>query len=302
MCLIKDIKFKLLLILFIFNLPLSGQKLEPRLLTNIPVGTNFLLAGYSYSTGNTLLDPAVPIEDLNSRLHALYFAYVRSINLFGFAGKIDAIIPYAAGEWYGKYMGADSSTTRNGFGDPLFRISVNFVGAPALKLKEYSTYKQETIVGASVQVRAPLGQYFPDRLINLGSNRWMVRSQLGISHHTGDWFYEGYVGLWLFTGNDDFWGGNTLEQKPLYAIKGHLIHTFSTGMWIDLGVAYGTGGRSYVNDLPSDTYLSTFLFGADFALPIDQQHFLKLTLLTSARLERGADINAISLGYRYLWW
>ena len=302
MYLIKDVMFKLLLILFIVNLPLSGQKLEPRLLTNIPVGTNFLLAGYGYSTGNTLLDPAVPIEDLNSRLHALYIAYVRAINLFGLAGKVDVIIPYAAGEWSGKYMGADSSTARNGFGDPLFRISVNFVGAPALGLKEFSTYKQETIVGASVQVSAPWGQYFPDRLINLGSNRWMVRSQLGISHHTGDWFLEGYVGIWLFTINNDFWGGNILEQKPLYAIKGHAIHTFPSGMWIDLGVAYGTGGRSYVNDLRSETYLSTFLFGTDFVLPIGQQHSLRLTLLTSARLEHGADINVISLGYRYLWW
>ena len=98
---------------------LLAQKLEPRLLTNVPIKTNFVMTGYGYSVGNTLLDPAVPIEDLASRVHSIFAAYVRTINFCGLSGKVDAIVPVAFGNWTGFYTGIDTSTTRNGFGDPL---------------------------------------------------------------------------------------------------------------------------------------------------------------------------------------
>ena len=43
----------------------------------------------------------------------------------------------------------------SGFHDPRFRFSVNFYGAPALSLKDFATYRQDVILGASIQVSAP---------------------------------------------------------------------------------------------------------------------------------------------------
>ena len=77
--------------------PLYSQELEPRSLTNAPVGLNFALFGYGFANGNTLLDPALPIEDLNSDLHTFFAAYVRAIDFFGMSGKLDVIVPWAAG-------------------------------------------------------------------------------------------------------------------------------------------------------------------------------------------------------------
>ena len=299
---IKSTWRSLVFLFVLLVLPLHAQKLEPRLLTNVPVRANFVLAGYGYSAGNTLLDPAVPIDDLNSSLHTFFAAYVRTISVFGLAGKIDAILPYASGDWGGTFMGVDTTTARDGFGDPLFRLSVNFVGAPALRPQDFKDYDQKTIVGASIQVSAPFGQYFPERLINLGSNRWMIRPQLGLSHHTGKWFLETYVSAWFFTKNPDFWGGNTIEQKPLVTTKVHVIRSLPRGMWVEAGVAYGIGGRSYINSVKKDTRISTFLFGGTFAMPLKPRHSLKLTVTSSARIERGPDINAIALTYQYLWW
>ena len=176
---------------------LSSQELEPRLLTNVPIGTNFTALGYGYSVGNTLLDPAVPIENLDSRLHTLIGAYVRAIDVFGLSGKIDAVVPFALGDWTAQLAGQDTTRSIDGFGDPRFRLSVNVLGAPALRMPEFLSYRQKTIVGASLQVIAPLGQYDPERLINLSSNRWTFRSTLGVSQAVGPWFLEWYVAGWL---------------------------------------------------------------------------------------------------------
>ena len=117
-----------LLICFNFS---NAQELEPRSLTNVPVGLNFIVAGYGYGFGNTLLDPALPLEDLKSDVHTFFAAYVRAINFFGMSGKLDVIIPWAAGNWDGMYEGEQRDVKRDGFGDPRIRLSFNFLGAPA---------------------------------------------------------------------------------------------------------------------------------------------------------------------------
>ncbi len=172
-----------------------AQELEPRALTNVPVGFNFAVLGYGYAQGNILLDPAVPIENLESRLHTIVGAYLRAISFFGLSGKVDLVVPLAFGDWTGLYLGEGASRKIDGLGDPRVRLSVNFVGAPALRLNEYRNYQQNTVAGASVQIIAPLGQYDPSRLINLGSNRWTIRSQLGMAKSLNKWIVESYLGL-----------------------------------------------------------------------------------------------------------
>ena len=54
------------------------------------------------------------------------------------------------------------------------RFSVNFYGSPALSLEEFTNYQQDLIIGSSIQVSAPLGQYDENKLVNLGNNRWFV--------------------------------------------------------------------------------------------------------------------------------
>jgi hypothetical protein len=54
----------LLALLVLIPAQAAAQELEPRALTNVPIGWNFAMVGYRYATGNVLLDPAVPIEDL----------------------------------------------------------------------------------------------------------------------------------------------------------------------------------------------------------------------------------------------
>jgi hypothetical protein len=291
----------LLALLSILSAPSLAQELEPRFLANLPVGTNFVVMAYGYSRGNILLDPSIPIEDLDARIHSIIGAYVRSVNLFGMSGKIDAIVPFAGGDWSGRLEGEYRERAATGLGDPRLRVSVNIVGAPALTKGEFAEFQQRTIFGAGLQVFLPAGQYDSSKLINLGANRWTLRSQIGVSQALGAWIVEASGGLWLFTTNSEFLTDNELKQRPLLTAKLHGIRSLRGGRWLALSVGYGAGGRTLINGIERDTYISTFRFALTLAAPLSAQHTLKLVLVSGARLKRGPDFDGVALSYQYRW-
>ena len=285
----------------LFPVYIKSQELEPRSLSNVPVGMNFGVAGYAWTQGNIFLDPALSIEDLNATVHGIVAAYARSINVFGKSGKIDVVLPFAAGDWSGLLNQQFEQTARTGFGDPGIRFSVNLVGAPALSMEEYKDYRQKTIVGLNMQVILPVGQYFPDRLINLGSNRFTFRPQVGISHRVNQWYFEAYTGLWLFTVNKEFWNGNELKQNPLITEKVHIIRSSPKGIWLAVNAGYANGGRAFVNGVERESHISTFRLGGTFALPLGLHHTLKLFGFTTFRQDKGSNYELFSLVYQYRW-
>lgn len=278
-----------------------SQELEPRAMTNLPVGTNFLIGGYGYAQGNLLLDPALPIEGLNSNIHSGFTAYVRSINLFGLSAKVDAIIPYVLGDWQSDIDNVRDYKTQNGFGDLRVRFSFNFLGSQAMNISDFENYKPENVSGISVQIIVPTGDYNANELINIGSNRWAFKTQWGFARNLDKWIIESYVGLWFFTNNTNFLNGNILSQKPLYTIKVHVIRELPKKMWIALNVGYGIGAKTEVNGIPRDTEISTARLGLIYAVPIAKKHTLKFAYITGFRFNRGSDFDAISLSYQYRW-
>lgn len=289
-----------LLTFLLFSISLAGQDLEPRSLSNVPVGLNFLVVGYGYSTGNVLFDPALPIEDARAKVHRTVAAYVRTINFFGLSGKVDVVVPYVIdSHWEGLLNGQPASTDRAGLADPQVRLSVNFIGAPALPLSEFREYKEKTVVGASLQIRPPLGQYSGEKLINLGSNRWTIKPQIGISQHLGKWVFEGYVSVWLFTPNPDLLGVR-MTQKPIYAFKGHVAYLFGRGAWFAVDAGYGIGGRTTVDDLPKENQQNVRL-GATLSLPLAPRHSLKLNFTSGVETRVGSDFDTAALAYQFMW-
>lgn len=285
----------------ISNFPMTAQELEPRSLTNLPVGINFVVAGYGYSWGNTLLDSSIPIEDLNSKIHGLVAAYARSINFFGMGGKVDVILPYAIGDWDGFLEGTYRTAVRSGFGDPRFRLSFNFFGSPALNLDNFKSYQPHSIAGFSIQVYAPLGQYFEEKLINLGTNRWTIKPQIGIARYRRKWIFEGYFSVWLYTANTAFLVDSKLETQPLYVFKFHTIRSLPKNTWLTIDVGYGIGGKTRLNDFLREDRVSVIRFGLTYAIPLAKKHTLKFVALSAIRFEKGPDYDAFGISYQYRW-
>ena len=278
-----------------------AQELEPRSYSNTPVGLNFLLAGYAYTEGKLAFDPSTSIVDAQYRLSTEILAYARSLDAWGNSAKFDVVLPYSAFSGNALVSGQTREREMSGFGDPRFRFSMNFYGAPALSLKEFAAYRQDVIVGASLQVTAPLGQYDDSKLLNLGNNRWSFKPELGVSKAWGRWTVEVAPSVTFYTDNTDFNHGNTLAQAPLYAVQGHLIYGFPSGIWLAVNGLYFSGGRTTVNGVRGDNMQTNTRAGLTLALPVDRYHSVKLYASTGTWTRTGSEFNLVGIAWQYRW-
>jgi hypothetical protein len=82
----------------------------------------------------------------------------------------------------------------------------------------------EDVAGASLKVTAPTGQYDPTKLINWGANRGGFKPEFGYSQRLAKRVLDGYMGVWLFTTNNNFWSHNSFYPRHAIAIaKSHWL-------------------------------------------------------------------------------
>ena len=279
----------------------KAQDAEPRSYTNTPVGLNFLIAGYAYSQGKIAFDPSLAIADAQFHTHTEALVYVRSLDVGGKSAKFDVLLPYSSFSAQALVDGQSREREMSGFGDPRFRFSINLFGAPALSVKEFANYQQDLIIGASLQVSAPLGQYDNRKLLNLGNNRWSFRPELGISKAWGPWTVEVVPSVTFFTDNPDFFNGSTFAQAPIYLVRGHIIYNFESGVWVSLDGIYFTGGRTTVNGVRGDNEQTNTRAGLTLALPVDRHNSIKLNASTGISTRTGSEFSVVGAAWQYRW-
>jgi len=294
-------RLSMLAILGLMYPSVSDADIEPRSYSNIPIGLNFLLAGYIYQSGNIAFAPTIPIANAKLETSSAFLAYVRSLDVWGKSGKVDVIIPevWLSGE--AEVLGQQKTRQISGFADPTVRFYVNLFGAPALSPKEFANYKQDTIVGVSVAVTAPGGQYDPQKLVNIGTNRWSIKPELGISKAWGALTAEAAAGVYVFTDNNQPYQGNTLAQTPMYSFQGHLIYNFTQGIWGALDTNYYTGARTITDGVAADNLQQNWRVGATVAFPINRQHSIKLNGSTGVYSRTGSSYDIIGIAWQYRW-
>jgi hypothetical protein len=281
--------------------PLLGQNLDPRSFVNTPVGINFLIVGYGYSTGNVLFDPAIALEDADLTLQGPSAGYARALDLWGLSGKADAALGWACADGTATFNGAPASRHVCGLSDPTAHISVNFIGAPALTLRQYPAYKQNVLVGAGLRVTAPLGQYDPTKLVNIGTNRWSFKPELGISKQAGRLTLEFLGTVAFFTANPDFFGGQEQTQAPLWSGQVNVIYTFRSGIWGGVGGVYYAGGEVRTNGGPPSIPQENTRIGAVLVFPLGKVNSIKTYWSTGATTRTGTDFDTFVVSWIHLW-
>jgi hypothetical protein len=278
-----------------------AQDLEPRAFSNSPVGMHFFIAGFGQSRGEVNLDPALPIDNLGMESDFALVAWATTLGIAGRSAKVDVVVPYSTLDAHGLVFGEPRTRHVTGFGDPSVRLSMNFIGAPALTMAEFANYKQDTIVGGSLRLGIPIGHYDEDRLINIGSNRWSLRPELGISKAAGPWTLELSPGVTWYTDNDDFFGGQAREQDPVWSMQSHLSYSFAPGCWLAFDASYFDGGNTTVNAIPNNDRQEGLRFGLTFALPLTRHQSVKLYALQGYDTTMERELNAIGVAWQYRW-
>ena len=278
-----------------------AQQMEPRSYSNAPIGLNFVIASYQYSWGDVLLDPSVPVKNADAKVSAVLAGYGRVLDFWGQSATLGLLVPYAWISANGDVEGQPRTVDRSGFGDLAMRLAVNLYGAPALSLQEFRDYRQDTIVGVSLLVTAPTGQYDYTKLVNVGTNRWSFKPEVGVSKALGQWILEGAAGVTFYTDNDQYFGNNVRQQDPLYSVQAHLIYNFSPSLWGSLDATYYSGGRTTVNDTLNNDLQQNWRWGGVLAQSLDIRNSIKLYFSSGVVARTGTAFTTVGVGWQYRW-
>lgn len=278
-----------------------AQSMEPLSYSNAPIGLNFLIVGGTYQTGSVLVDPTLPAKDVTAEVNTATLAYSRVFDFWGQSGSLAFVLPNAWLAASGEVFDQARSISRNGLADMTLRLAVNLVGAPALTLQEFASYQQDTIVGVTLLVTAPTGQYDPSKLVNIGTNRWSFKPEIGISKALGPWTLEAAAGVTFFTDNDQFFGSGVRQQDPLYAMQAHAIYNFSRRLWAALNGTYYTGGRTTLNGKQGDDRQNNTRWGATLAYSLDRMNSIKGYYSSGASARTGTNFQVVGLAWQIRW-
>ena len=269
--------------------------------TPAPTGGNIVVLSFSRSAGGLLFDPSLPFDDVNAGINNGSLLYGRTFGLLGRSANAFVALPYVWGDIDGFVEGQYERITRSGLSDLRGQLTVNILGGPALTPREFATHRPDTILGLSLAVVAPIGQYDPSKLINIGSNRWSIKPQLGLSRTLGPWYLELYGGMWFFGTNKNFFGGSTREQDPIGTFQAHVSYTFKPRLWLAGNATFYTGGRTTLDGRVNADVQSNSRLGVTLGLPLGRRSSIKVAWATGFTTRIGADFDTFGVALQTVW-
>jgi hypothetical protein len=285
----------------VLSTAVSAQELVPAAYTPAPVGINLVTFAGVYSNGDVSFDPSLPVEDASARISAWSVGYGRTFGFIGRAANVTVLAPYVVGDLEGVYIGEQTSVDRSGLADAVLRFGVNLFGVPAMDREAFGSYRPGTLIGASLLVRVPTGEYDPTKLINIGANRWGFKPEVGVAHMFGKWALDAYLGGWFFTDNSDFYGGQTRTQDPILSTQAHVRYFVSREFWASLDGNFWHGGKTKVEGVTNDDLQRNSRVGLTVAWQVAPQHGLRLVASRGAFTRVGGDFTSLGVSYSYTW-
>lgn len=277
-----------------------GQDLEPRVYANMPKNLNVAVLGYNYFDGNVLADPSLPIEGFETSSHGVVAGYVKTFGIANRLSRVQVVLPYIYMD--GKLTstaGEIQSGSRSGLADMRIRFGINLFGSPALGKNDFANFRQKTIFGASLVTSVPTGQYFEEEKINLGSNRWAFKPEVGVSRRFESFYVESYIGIWFYTKNNEFLVDQVKSQDPALSAQFHSSYYFKNQMWLGFNANWYIGGSSTIEGVKTSDDLDTRRIGGTWSIPIGTGQSVKLQFHIDADKSSDVKYNSVSLSYQY---
>ena len=282
--------------------PVSAQELEPKAYSASPVGATFFVSSVARSSGSVVLDPSIPLTDVDATINAAFFGVGTTFDMFGKLALVSAAVPYAWGDVSGRVFEEARTVTRAGLADTRVRLSVNLRGNDAMHLGEFVKAPRKAIVGTSLTMLVPTGEYDRTKLINLGNNRWAFKPEVGLAVPIGRWDIDAYAGVWLFTDNDDFFpGGLQRTQDPILAVQAHVSYTFKPRLWLAVDSTWYSGGKAQVAGGEPGAAVNNSRLGATLSIPAGRRQSFKVAYSNGVAVRTGTDFSTVAVGWQWLW-
>ena len=275
-----------------------AQELEPRAYSANPIGVTFAGISLVHSTGDVVLEPTSPITDINAKVYIGALAIGRTFAFFGRTASAGVGLPYGWAKVSGIVGEAARSVERAGLADARVRFGVNLLGGRAMALPEFVRRKPATTLGTSLTLSVPTGQYFSDKLVNIGTNRWALKPEIGVSHPSGPWTLELYGGAWFFTDNSSYQVDKTREQHPMLSLQSHVGYTIRSRLWVAADVTYYAGGRVVTEGAPSPDQQNNVRVGLTASLPVRRSHSVKLAWSKGAITRLGGNFDTWAIAWQ----
>jgi hypothetical protein len=288
---------------------LRAQDLAPRAYVITPDHSNVIILTYSFFDGSILFNGTAPITGATGTYSVPIFSYYHSFSFFGRSANVTGSLPYAIGNFQGTVMGAEGKIYRSGLADSSFRLSVNLKGGPAMPAQKFVKWQQKMLLGVSLKVVAPTGQYDPTKLINWGGNRWAFKPEFGYSQRWGHWVLDGYSAVWFFTTNPEYFSHNayvpgtqTQSEAPVGAFEGHFSYDVRPRLWVSLDGNYWFGGKTSVNGVENSlTLQKSSRIGATASIPVSKHQSVKFSYSNGAYIQFGGNYQNVSVAWQYSW-
>jgi hypothetical protein len=277
------------------------QELEPGAYAPAPTGLNIVVAVNTFSMGDLAFDPAAPIEDASARMNFTTLGYGRTLALAGRSASLSVGVPIVFGHLKGRYLGEPAEATRFGPGDPRVRIGINVYGAPAMSPQAFAVSRRKRLVGASLTVAVPLGQFSAERLVNIGNNRWAFKPEVGVVSLFGRWTLELAGGAWLFTRNSEFYRGSVRSQQPIGSMQVHLHYAIAPRLLVSGNANFYTGGRTTVNGHRNFDLQRNSRVGGTLSRSFSGARTLRVAASHGAVTTVGAAFTSVSVSFQQVW-
>lgn len=278
-----------------------AQDLEPRAYSASPTGTNFMAVNYARLSGAVLTDPSLPITNVAATIKVASLGYVRTFGLFGRFASFGVVVPCSQGDMSGEVFDAPREVHRAGFGDVRARFALNLLGPPAMTPLEFGRRQPRASLGTSLSIIAPTGKYVPAQLINVGSNRWAFKPEIGLSQPIGRWFVEASAGIWLFGDNDEFFGSKRRGQDPMTVLQLHGGYNFRPGLWLAADLGRYAGGRTKLNGISNQDRQQNTRYGLMLSAPLATGWSGKVSWSRGWTTRAGGDFDTVSVTLQYRW-
>ena len=283
----------------------AAQDLAPRAYVITPLHANAVTLTWSFYSGGFDFNGTVPITGATGTYSVPVFSYYHSLSFFGRSANVTVSLPYGVGTFTGDVAGKDKSVYRSGLLDLSARFSVNLKGGPAMPPKEFVKWKQKTIIGASLKIVAPTGQYDPNRIVNWGINRWAFKPELGYSRRWRHWLLDGYGGVWFYTSNPASYSVPIPErqtEEPIGSFEGHLSHDFKARAWASLDGNFWWGGVTALNGIRNlETKQTSSRIGGTVSLPFTKHQSIKIAYSNGTYIRFGGNYQNVQVAWQYSW-